>query len=82
MLECWNAETQTVVMAFALEEAEVGEALAAPERPLLDLRDPVGDGHVGDLPVPIELLLPTPVHDGLRHLRRAGRAGSRGGRRS
>jgi hypothetical protein len=44
-----------VVMAFALEEAEVGEALAALESRLLDLRDPVGDGHVGDVLVALPL---------------------------
>jgi hypothetical protein len=52
----------------ALEEAEVGEALAVVERLLLDLREPFDDDHVADLPVPIELLHPARVQDGLRHL--------------
>ena len=69
-------------MRKALEEAEVGEARAPRERAHLYLGDPVGDGHVGDILVLVALHHPARVHDGLRHLRRAGRAGSRGGRRS
>ena len=68
-------------------------AHTAVERLPLDHREPDGEDHVGDVlvvfPLPkffstVRVLskLIAHVHDGLRHLRRGGRAGSRGGQRS
>jgi hypothetical protein len=57
----------------AREKEEAGEAPAARERRVLDLRDPAGDGHVGD----VRVASPLPHHFSF-----VGGVGGRGGARA
>jgi hypothetical protein len=78
----------TVVTDEPLRKPRLVRALAEAERLLLDLSDPVGDGHVGDLLVALPLpqnyalvlfRVSARVHDGRRHLRKSREGGEPSG---